>query len=59
MLKPSAIVRSIDLLFDSFGLACFPNKNITVSYHTADSQPVKQEVSGTVILPPLVFTGLS
>jgi len=23
--------------------------------HTADSKPVKQEVNGTVILPPLVF----
>jgi hypothetical protein len=26
-----------------------------VSGHTADSKPVKQEVNGTVILPPLVF----
>ncbi len=26
-----------------------------VSCHTADSKPVKQEVNGTVILPPLVF----
>ncbi len=26
-----------------------------VSSHTADSKPVKQEVKGTVILPPLVF----
>jgi hypothetical protein len=26
-----------------------------VSCHTADSTPVKQEVYGTVILPPLVF----
>jgi hypothetical protein len=26
-----------------------------VSSHTADSKPVKQEVNGTVILPPLVF----
>ncbi len=25
--------------------------------HTADSKPVKQEVKGTVILPPLVFLG--
>ncbi len=25
------------------------------SCHTGDSKPVKQEVSGTVILPPLVF----
>ncbi len=28
-----------------------------VSCHTADSKPVKQEVNGTVILPPLVFSG--
>jgi hypothetical protein len=26
-----------------------------VSCHKADSKPVKQEVNGTVILPPLVF----
>jgi hypothetical protein len=26
-----------------------------VGSHTADSKPVKQEVNGTVILPPLVF----
>jgi hypothetical protein len=28
-----------------------------VSSHTANSKPVKQEVSGTVLLPPLVFSG--
>ncbi len=28
-----------------------------VSCHTANSKPVKQEVNGTVILPPLVFPG--
>jgi len=27
-----------------------------VSCHTADSKPVKQEVNGTVILPPSVFS---
>jgi len=27
-----------------------------VSSHTADSKLVKQEVNGTVILPPLVFS---
>ena len=32
-------------------------KTKIVSYHTADSKPAKQEVNGTVILPPLVFTG--
>jgi hypothetical protein len=30
-----------------------------VSCHTADSKPVKQEVNGTVILPPLVFPALT
>jgi hypothetical protein len=32
-------------------------KAIIVSCHTADSKPVKQEVNGTVILPPLEFPG--
>jgi hypothetical protein len=30
-------------------------KTKTVSSNTADSKPVKQEVNGTVMLPPLVF----
>jgi hypothetical protein len=30
-------------------------KTKIVSCHTADSKPVKQEVNGTVILPPSVF----
>ncbi len=30
-------------------------KTKIVSIHTADSKLVKQEVNGTVILPPLVF----
>ncbi len=30
-------------------------KTKIVSSHTADSKPVKQEVNGTVILPPLIF----
>jgi hypothetical protein len=46
---------TIDLLFDWFGLVCFANKTKIVSYHTADSKPVKQEVNGTSILPHLVF----
>jgi hypothetical protein len=32
-------------------------KTKIVSCHTADSTPVKQEVNGTVILPPSVFPG--
>jgi hypothetical protein len=30
-------------------------KTKNFSCHTADSKPIKQEVNGTVILPPLVF----
>ncbi len=33
-------------------------KTKIVSCHTTNSKPVKQEVNGTVILPPLVFPGL-
>ncbi len=32
-------------------------KTKIASCHTVDSKPVKQEVNGTVILPPLVFPG--
>jgi hypothetical protein len=32
-------------------------KTKIVSCHTAESKPVKLEVNGTVILPPLVFPG--
>ncbi len=46
---------TICLLFHWFGLVCFPNKTKNVGCHTADSKPVKQEVNGTIKLPPLVF----
>jgi len=49
---------TVDLLFDWLGLVCFKIKTKIVSSHTVDSKPVKQEVNGTVILPPLVFPGL-
>ncbi len=32
-------------------------KTKIVSCHTTGSKPVKQQVSGTVVLPPLVFPG--
>ncbi len=44
---------TIDHLFGWFGLACFETKN--VSFLSAVSKPVKQEVNGTTILPTLVF----
>jgi hypothetical protein len=34
-------------------------KTKIVSSHTTDSEPVKQEVKGTVILPPLVYPAIS
>jgi hypothetical protein len=33
-------------------------KTKIVSCHTAYSKPVKQEVNGTMILPPLVFSAI-
>ncbi len=45
----------IDLMNGWFGLVCFANKNKIVSCHTANSKPVKQEVNGSMILPPLEF----
>ncbi len=46
---------TVDLLFDWFELVCFANKNKIGSCHTADSKLFKQEINGTVILPPLVL----
>jgi hypothetical protein len=34
-------------------------KTKSVSCHTADSKPVKQEVNSTVILPPLAYPALA
>jgi hypothetical protein len=48
---------TVDLLYDWLGFVCFANKNKIVSSQTADSKPVKQEVNGTVIFPPLVYPG--
>jgi hypothetical protein len=48
---------TVDLLFYRFGLVFFQIKTKIVSCQTADSEPVKQEVDGTGILPPLVFPG--
>jgi hypothetical protein len=48
---------AIDLLFDWFGLVFLQIKTKIVSCRIAYSKPVKQEVNGTVTLPPLVFPG--
>jgi len=47
---------TIDLLFDWFGLVQIKTK--IVSCHTANST-VKQEVNGTLMLPPLVFPAVA
>ncbi len=46
-----------DLLIDWFGLVVLQIKTKIVSCQTANSEPVKQEVNGTVIIPPSVFPG--
>ncbi len=51
--KRRSITVPLSSCLTGFGLVCFAKK--IVSCHTADSKPVKQEVNGTVILPPLVF----
>jgi hypothetical protein len=43
--------------FTGLDLSVLQIKTKIVSCHTSDSKPVKQEVNGTVILPPLVFPG--
>ncbi len=45
-------------MFDWFGLVLQIKIKI-VCFHIADSTPVKQEVNGTVILPPLVSLDLA
>jgi hypothetical protein len=43
---------TIDLLLDWFGISCMTTDNFCFYLQ---NKPVKQEVNGTVILPPLVF----
>jgi hypothetical protein len=43
--------------FTGLDKSVLPIKTKIISCHTADSKPVKQEVNGTVMLPPLVFPG--
>jgi hypothetical protein len=44
----TSCLTSLDLSFMQIKTKIF-------SCHTADSNPVKQEVNGTVVLPPLVY----
>jgi len=60
ILKGGSITVLLTSCLTWFGLVCLAYRNKKkFSCHTADSKPVKQEVNSTVILPPLVFPGLT
>jgi len=50
-----SIIVPLTSCLTGLGQSVLNIKTKIVSYHTAESKPVKQEVNGTVILPPLVF----
>jgi hypothetical protein len=58
ILKGGSITVPLTSCLTGLDLSVLQIKTKTVSCHTADSKPVKQEVSGTMILPPLVFPGV-
>jgi hypothetical protein len=53
--KGGSITVPFTSCFTSLDLSALQIKTKIVSCHAADSKPVKQEVNGTVILPPLAF----
>jgi hypothetical protein len=57
--KGGSITVQLTSCFTRFIKPVLKMKTTIVSCHTADSKPVKQEVNGTVILPPLLFPELS
>ncbi len=57
ILKGEYITVPLTSYLTGFDKSVLQIKTKIVSYHTADSKPVKQEANGTVILPPLVFPG--
>jgi hypothetical protein len=47
---------TVDLLFERFGISCMATDNFLFLFaKQTNPKPVKQEVNGTVILPPLIF----
>jgi hypothetical protein len=54
-----AITVQLTSCLSGLDLSVLQIKTKIVSCHTADSKPVKQELNGTLILPPLVFPGLT
>jgi hypothetical protein len=57
--KGGSITVPLTSCLTGLDLSVLQIKTKIFSCHTADSKPVKQEVNGTVILPPLVFPALS
>ncbi len=55
--KGGSITVPLTSCLTSLDQSVLQMKTKIVISHTADSKPVKQEVNGTVILPPLVFPG--
>ena len=55
--KGASITVPLTSCLTSLDSSVLKIKTKIVSCHTADSKPVKQEVNGTVILPPLAFPG--
>ncbi len=53
--KGGSIIVPLTSCLTSLDLPVLQIKTKTVSCDTAYSKPVKQEVNGTMILPPLVF----
>ena len=53
--KGGSITVPLTSCFTGLDLSVLLIKTKIISSHTADSKPVKQEVNGIVILPPLVF----
>jgi hypothetical protein len=57
--KGGSIIVPLTSCLIGLELTVLQFKTKIVSCHTADSKPVNQEVNGTVIIPPLVFPGVS
>ncbi len=55
--KGGSITVPLTSCLTGLDLSVLQIKTKIVSYHTANSKTVNQEVNGTVILPPLVFPG--
>ncbi len=53
--KEGSITVPLTSCLTGLDQSVLPIKTKFFSCHTADSKPVKQEVNGTVILPPLAF----